>query len=196
MKWRSSPIQSLLPDEEYISRYREKSDLNLLAGLFDRYVELIFGVCQKYLRDPMESEDATMEIFELLKDKLKTQEIGTFRNWLYVVTRNHCLQKLRKQSRSVLTEDYDEGAMQSGENRHHEDEFGQLARENGLIDCLDKLPQAQKQSIELFYFQSKSYQEIADLMTLNKEQVRSHLQNGRQNLRICMDQKELREQTE
>lgn len=192
MKWRSSPSQTQLRDEDYVALYRERSDLNLIASLFDRYVELIFGVCLKYLRDPAESEDTTMEIFEVLRDKLLTQEIANFKSWLYVVARNHCLQKLRKQARSLLTEDYDDSVVQLADTGHHEGELDLIAKENGLMDCLDKLPQAQKRSIELFYFQSKSYQEIAYLMTLDKEQVRSHLQNGKRNLRICMDNKELK----
>jgi len=47
----------------------------------------------------------------------------------------------------------------------------------------------QRQAIELFYLQEKSYKEIAPLMNIDVESVRSYLQNGRRNLKICMDEK-------
>jgi RNA polymerase sigma-70 factor (ECF subfamily) len=79
--------------------------------------------------------------------------------------------------------------MQSAESPHHEDEFLKQGMENGLRDCIDGLPELQKMSIELFYFESKSYQEIAQIMSTDKEQIRSFIQNGRRNLKTCMEQK-------
>ena len=187
MKWRSSGTHNHLADEDCIIAYQENADLAALGILFDRYVELIFGVCLKYLKDPQDSEDATMEIFEVLREKLRSHVVSSFRSWLYVVARNHCLQILRKHQ-VRLTEVYEENRMQSDISEHPEDDtLYDLIVENGLHDCLEKLPSAQKRSIELFYFHAKSYQEIADILTLDKEQVRSNLQNGRRNLRNCMD---------
>jgi RNA polymerase sigma-70 factor (ECF subfamily) len=160
--------------------------MQALGVLFDRYVELIYGVCLKYLKDARESEDAAMEIFEVLRLKLHSHHVTSFRSWLFVVTRNHCLQILRRRQ-TGLTEVYDESLMQSRAFEHPDDEMFLLANENGLRNCLDKLPDAQKHSLELFYFESKSYQEIASILTLDKEQVRSHLQNGRRNLKNCID---------
>lgn len=187
MKWRSTPIQSVLSDEDCITAYQKDGNLAILSTLFERYITLIFGACLKYLKNPSDSEDATMEIFEVLAQKLKTHQVETFRSWLYILTRNHCLQIIRKRSNGTLTEDYDEQRVYSQAITHPIEEFEALASETALKDCLDKLPDAQKQSIELFYFESKSYQEIAELMVTDKEQVRSYIQNGRRNLRICLD---------
>ena len=49
----------------------------------------------------------------------------------------------------------------------------------------------QKQSVELFYLQNKCYNEIADITGFDWEKVRSCIQNGRRNLKLCMDKKEL-----
>jgi RNA polymerase sigma-70 factor (ECF subfamily) len=190
MKWKPAHSQPLLSDEECIATYQQQSDIRALGILFDRYVELIFGVCLKYLKNPVESEDAAMEIFEVLAQKLKSHQVDSFRSWLYTLTKNHCLQILRKQRRSALTEVYEERHVHSEPIEHPEDGLALLIRENGLKDCMEKLPQAQKQSIELFYYESRSYQEIAELLIIDKEQVRSHIQNGRRNLRICIDQKD------
>ncbi len=187
MKWRSAHTRPLLSDEDCIAAYQKLLDVELLGILFDRYVDLIFGVCLKYLKDPTESEDAAMEIFEVLAQKLKSHKVDSFRSWLYIVTKNHCLQILRRQRRTALTEVYEDHIVHSETIVHPEDGIELLIRENGIKDCLEKLPLAQKQSLELFYYESRSYQEIAELLIIDKEQVRSNIQNGKRNLRICFD---------
>lgn len=187
MKWRSTHTSSLLSDEDCIVAYQKDGDLSILSALFERYVTLIFGVCMKHLRNPTDSEDATMEIFELLAQKLKSHQVESFRSWLYILTKNHCLQIIRKRNNGTLTEDYEDHRVYSEAIAHPVEEFEALASEHALKNCLDKLPEAQKRSIELFYYASKSYQEIAELMVIDKEQVRSNIQNGRRNLRICIE---------
>lgn len=181
-------------DEADIQAYREHNNMQALGVLFDRYVGLVYGVCLKYLADPVESEDATMEIFGVLLEKLKTHEITNFRAWLHVVVKNHCLQILRKRN-TGLTEDLQPDIMYSEEASHPDYESTPDWKENGLHDCLEKLPESQKRSIELFYFKSRSYQEIADELDMEKEQVRSHIQNGRRNLKICMERKSQQHKT-
>jgi RNA polymerase sigma-70 factor (ECF subfamily) len=161
--------------------------MEMLGILFERYSTMVFGVCMKYLSEPADGEDATMAIFEILTDKLKTHDIGVFRGWLYVVTKNHCLQILRAK-RGILTEDLEHVHMYSDLSAHPIDK-GDAWQQDGLKSCLNQLSPAQKQSIELFYFESKTYEEIADEMVIEKDLVRSHIQNGRRNLRKCMEQK-------
>ena len=188
MRWRAHRTHAELSDEQCIELYRSERNAEVLGALFDRYVPLIFGVCLKYLKHSQASEDATMEIFEVLQNKLLNHQVDTFKSWLFVVVKNHCLQILRKRNTSLLTEDYELQDMQSDALVHPFDEDEKDLLQDGLMQCVDKLPDGQKQSIELFYFQAKSYQEIAEIMALDKEQIRSNLQNGRRNLRSCMEQ--------
>lgn len=76
--------------------------------------------------------------------------------------------------------------MHSEDPDHLNDEYLMEHRENGLKECIQKLPEMQRTSIELFYFESKSYVEIAEQLEVKKDKVRSFIQNGRRNLRICM----------
>ncbi len=64
--------------------------------LFERYTHLVFGVCMKYLKNTYDAEDAVMGIFEKLMTDLKNHEVRDFKNWLYRVSKNHCLMILRK----------------------------------------------------------------------------------------------------
>src|SRR5512138_3570021 len=80
-----------LQDPELIRLYRSNRKPEIIAVLFQRYTHLVYGVCLNYLDDRAEAEDAVMEVFEGLMDKLLEHDITNFKSWLYSVTRNHCL---------------------------------------------------------------------------------------------------------
>jgi RNA polymerase sigma-70 factor (ECF subfamily) len=158
--------------------------------LFNRYLELMYGVCLKYLKSPEDSEDAVMQIFELISEKLKSHDVQNFKSWLHVVVKNYCFETLRKRKKK-LTLVHDENIMHSEALLHHDDEFEVEihAEKDDLVDCMSKLPTKQNQAVNLFYIQGKSYKEIADMTGQSTNKVRSFIQNGRRNLKICMEKK-------
>jgi RNA polymerase sigma factor (sigma-70 family) len=175
-----------ISDQDLVIRYKNEGDLQVLAQLYGRYMELVYGVCQKYLKDSELSKDAVMNIFEELVKKLRTHDVDNFRSWLYVLARNHCLMQLRT-PRNLKTIELNPAIMQSEENVHLN---GVMEKEESLKlmeECLETLPAEQKQSLELFYLQNKCYNEISELTGLDWNKVRSHIQNGRRNMKICME---------
>ena len=179
-------ISSVTDDESLISRYKESGDLEVLTTLYQRYMELAYAVSLKYLKDSEASKDAVMEVFEELIEKLKKHEVANFRSWLYTVVKNHCLMKLRVSSRnkSVIL---DENGMQFREELHQEDINEKEWQLQQMSDCIGKLADEQKIMIELFYLNQKCYKEITEITGLDWNRVRSLIQNGRRNLKICMD---------
>ncbi|MFK7932039.1 MAG: RNA polymerase sigma factor [Saprospiraceae bacterium] len=178
-----------LSDAELLARYRQTDDLADLAALFGRYTKLTYGSCVKYLKDSTSAEDAVMNIFEELTKKVKKHEIKQFRGWLHVLTRNHCLMILRKQSKNKTVE-YDPQLMQSTEIVHPEYELDEpkgVSQTQALKNCLESLAQHQRLAVEQFYYGDRSYKEIAEETGLAVGKVRSNIQNGRRNLRICME---------
>jgi RNA polymerase sigma-70 factor (ECF subfamily) len=85
-----------LSDEQLISSFKTTDDNVYFGELYTRYRHLILGVCLNYLKRIEESEDAVMEIVEKLHLDIKKNEIAQWKGWLYMVSRNHCLMKLRK----------------------------------------------------------------------------------------------------
>lgn len=173
-------------DRELLLAYKNKGDTSALGKLYKSYMELVFGLCMKYLKNTTDSEDAVMGIYELIADKLKTQEVDNFKSWLYVVSKNYCLDKLRKDKRD-LTKEKELYLMQSSENFHPDEVNDKEKKFNLLEQCLKKLPELQKKMIDLFYYQKRSYQEIADQEQLEWSMVRSNIQNGRRNLKNCIE---------
>lgn len=178
---KSNPPQN---DEALLQAYQSGGDVEVLGQLYERYVELTYGVCLKYLRNEADAEDAVMTIFEQLVVKAKTHEVKNFRAWLYVLAKNHCLMQLRKPQREFSQPDF----MHFNGVLHPEEERPE-AQEVQLRDCIEQLPAEQRSSIELFYFENQSYQEIAERKDEDLGKIRSFIQNGRRNLKICMEKK-------
>ena len=147
---------------------------------------LVFGLCLKYFKDEEQSKDAVMQIFEELVKKLKIHKVSNFKSWLYTLARNHCLMNIRSSSKHEF--------VQIEENFMENDAFVHLdideTRENKLHTmekCIDKLPPEQKDTISLFYLEQKCYKEVSDITGYDLNKVKSYIQNGKRNLKICIE---------
>lgn len=179
-----------ISDKELVAVFKESGDINHLSTLYQRYMDLVFGVCLKYFKEPERSKDAVMDIFDELNSKLRQHEVDNFKGWLHVLARNHCLMQLRS-PRNMKTTEFNPAFMQSGQNEHLNGEV--LEKEENfkkLEQCMETLPPEQKQTVELFYLESKCYNEIAVITGHEWSKVRSYIQNGKRNLKICMDGKQ------
>jgi len=173
-------------DQELVALYKKSGDLNVLAQLYQRYMDLVYGVCLKYLHDTETSKDAVMAIFEELTGKLSIHEVHYFRGWLLTMTRNHCLMQIRS-SKSFRTIELEADRMYLEQELHLNGIMEKESLLGALSGCLQALPSEQKLSVEMFYLQNKSYREIQELTGQDWNKVRSSIQNGRRNLKICME---------
>lgn len=174
-------------DAELIAAFKKTGEQGHVEQLFLRYADLIFGVCLKYLGDAEKSKDAAMDIYLQLPDKLRRHEVSQFRSWVHVVTKNHCLMMLRSAQKGK-TIPLDDGFMQSVEKIHPENEGGALEEQLVQLEqCIGTLPAEQQTCVRLFYLENRCYKEIAGKTGLEWNQVRSHIQNGKRNLKICME---------
>jgi RNA polymerase sigma-70 factor (ECF subfamily) len=176
-------------DAELVTAYRQSGDLKILAALYQRYMDLLYPVCLKYLGEREIARDAVMNIFEELAQKLLKYEVDNFRSWLYALAKNHCLMQLRS-PRRLKTSEFDPEHMQTGDEMHLNGVFEKEQQLDKLSKCLETLSPEQKSAVELFYLQQKCYKEIEALTGLEWNKVRSCIQNGRRNLKICMDKQE------
>lgn len=76
--------------------------------------------------------------------------------------------------------------MESPRELHPIDKEG-LIDEAVLEKCIEHFAGEQKECIRLFYFDNKSYREIAATLKQDEKKVKSHLQNGKRNLKICLE---------
>lgn len=186
---------SELSDQLLLERYQRSEDLNELALLYERYVELVYGLCLKYLENEASAEDAAMEIYQELGVKLLQHEVKNFRSWLYVFARNHCLMKIRAKKKEPKL-NFDPDVMHSLEELHPIGENKEENQEiNYLNQCLEDLPDEQRNCIRWFYYEERSYKDIADIEKIPLGKVRSYIQNGRRNLKNCVEQKVMKNES-
>lgn len=183
----TSDSRNKLSDKELVERYRYSLDTAYIGVLFQRYTHLLFGVCMKYLQNEERAKDAVMEVFEKVLADLRRHDVEEFRPWVYTVAKNHCLMGLRKEkSLSLKHEDFvhfTTEIMESDESVHLN---GATAPEmdKALYAAIDKLKDDQRECVRMFYFEKLSYEEIQDQTGYTYNEVKSHLQNGKRNLKL------------
>lgn len=174
-------------DEQLLERYVQSGDPASLGRLYERYMNMVYGVALKVLRDPDKAEDAVMSIYEELMQKARVHRVESFRGWLYVLARNHCLMEWRKMQRRP-TDLHDPADMNRYDTGETAFDFELPQQSVNLLEkCLAGLVELQRRCVQLFYYDDKSYREIADLIREDVGKVRSYIQNGRRNLKICLE---------
>lgn len=178
-------IPSEASDTDLVKAYKSTGNVELLSVLYQRYMDLTYGVCLKYFKNTDDSKDAVMSIFEELVIKLRKYEVENFKGWLFQVARNFCLMKIRKDKSKPYAVDAD--LVQLEQESHLEAVMEKETHLNSMHDCIKQLVEEQKQMITLFYLKEVCYKEIAETTGVDINLVRSYIQNGRRNLKICME---------
>ncbi len=173
-------------DAALIARYKQSGDLEALGVLYNKYMHLVFGVCLNYLKDEEQSKDAVMQIFEELVLKLKLHEVQNFKSWLHVLSRNHCLMALRKNSKNT-TVSLEDTFVENTDFVHLDIDDTKETKLTVMEKCMETLPEEQRVSVDLFYLQEKCYKEVADITGYEMLKVKSYIQNGKRNLKICIE---------
>ena len=156
--------QENITDEELLKRYCDSGDLVYFVEAYKRYMPLMYGVALKYLKRPEDAQDAVMQLFEELIVKVKAVEIQSFKAWLYTCIRNNCLMEIRKKSKN-LSISLDDSFMVEG------------------------LPERQRVSVKYFFLDELSYKEVEERTGFSSKMVKSFIQNGKRNLKLCLQRK-------
>ena len=177
-------------DQQLLLDYLVDGNLDILGELFGRYMHLVYGVALKYLKNRDEAKDAVAQIFERLITEIPKFEIQNFKPWLFVVTKNYCLMEIRKEksNKNRFEKFSTEQNMESTELLHPIDEDLNSSLQENLKHCIERLKKEQQECVLLFYYQEKTYGDIADELNIAEKKVKSYIQNGKRNLKICLEQ--------
>lgn len=173
-------------DEELLNEYRQSGDTEYFGKLYNRYIPLIYGLCLKYLQNEDKSQDAVMEIFENLLPKVCSYDIKVFRTWLYSVVKNHCFSILKENKRTIAL-DFDSNIMESDDVLTLLVEESDNDKEEALNYCMAKLSEPQRISVSKFFYEEMSYADIVEFTGYDMKSVKSYIQNGKRNLKLCIE---------
>lgn len=177
---------SACTDGELLELYNSTLKSEYFGELYNRYIPLLYGLCLKYLQDGDKAQDAVMQLFEDLLPKVARYEIKEFKTWVYSVAKNYCLQLLRKNNPEVLT-DFDHTFVESFDILHLLIEDNDDLTIEALNRCIGKLPEPQRISIVAFFMDEMSYADIVEKTGYQLKSVKSYIQNGKRNLKMCIE---------
>ena len=176
-------------DNELLLRYYAARDNSWLGILLQRYTLLLLGVSMKYLKNEEEAKDSVQQIFLKVIQELQKYKVEYFKSWLYMVAKNHCLMKIRDRQGKITTEINDRLTTKPEE----ETDLQALIKNDHTLELMEEalkeLNPEQQQCVTLFYLQKKSYQEVSIETGFSMLQVKSHIQNGKRNLKILIEKK-------
>lgn len=175
-------------DLQLVERYKATRDPVHVGALFERYTHLALGVSLRYLRNREDAEDAVMEVYERLMKALLEHDVANFKSWLYSVVANHCRMILRRRKAAPAaveaTEELLDAVLASTPGPHADDEAER--RMQLLSAALGRLAEGQRRCLELFYLDGHSYAEVARRSGYALNEVKSHIQNGKRNLKTLL----------
>lgn len=159
----------------------------LVEKLFLQYMKDVFGICFYFLKEREASEDVVMETFEVALNNPDLAAVREPKMWLLGVARNLCYKKIRKEKKHLITNN-----LQLLEDYFMEFDLDTelLSKERILDRLLEEIASLdfyQSKCVELFYLQKQSYQSIADELNIELKKVKSHIQNGKRNLKIRLE---------
>jgi RNA polymerase sigma-70 factor (ECF subfamily) len=160
-------------DEDVQSLLCKHRHRQAFERLLDLYQVKVFRMAFMFLKDRGRAEEVTQDIFLKLWQALPAYDgraaPGT---WLYTIARNTCLTALRSETyRKTLPYDAIGEPATPG--------TGNALDRIALARCLDRLPEAQREVITLFYLQDKNVDEVARMLDLPEGTVKSHLHRAR-----------------
>ena len=145
-----------------------------LERILEDYQGKVFRMALVILRDSGRAEEVTQDIFLKLWRALPAYDgRAAVSTWLYAIARNTCLSAVRAEGyrRTSPLDEVTEPGAASG-----------TPLKLSVEQCVERLPEPQRQVISLFYLQDRSVSEVAAMLDLPEITVKSHLHRARRAL--------------
>ena len=181
-------------------RRAQAGDRDALSTLVQSQQTYVYSIAMSLMHNPVDAADMTQEAFIRLMRSLGTYRAETkFTTWLYRLVTNICLDGLRRRGRPIDSLDEPssgqsgEDAQTSGERLADTDRWTQPEQElelresaNEVRAALVSLPASQRLALTLHYFEDLRYEDIADVMGLPLNTVKSHIRRGKERLALVL----------
>ncbi len=167
---------TFIEDQHYINLVLSGNP-NAFAALVDRYKDLVFTLALKMVINKEEAEEIAQDTFIKAYQSLhKFKGESKFSTWLYKITYNTCLDRLKKNKKGktiAYIEDFSEHQTRTIENVL--DTIDENDRNKAIQECLSELPSEDAFLLTLYYFDGQSVEEIAKVIDLSTDNVKVKL---------------------
>ena len=174
----------MITNDQIIINQIIEGDTNAFAILVDRYKNLVFTLAFRLLKNREEAEEVAQDTFIKSYNALsKFKGDSKFSTWIYKVTYNTCLDRLKKNKRKyneVAIDEFTEHQVKTIDNAL--ENMVEEERKKAIQDCLHILPNDDSFLITLYYFEEQSLEEIANAIGLTANNVKVKLFRSRKKL--------------
>ena len=187
------PVLVELSDVDLIGRAAE-GDARALEVLYDRYSRVVFSFALRIVGDRELAEEILQEVFfrAWQQGAAFRATRGTFVTWLLSITHNLAIDEVRKRRRRPQKADSEEpetvlaAVADTSAGSDVEDEVWLGALRQTITGALDQLPPAQREAIELAYYQGLTQREIAEQLGEPLGTIKTRIRLGLQKLREAL----------
>ena len=177
-----------LSDGELLSRLYS-GEISSLEALYNRYGGYVHALAFRVLGSVEEAEEVVQDVFwQLWKTKIRYDPAqGRFSTWLFVIARNRSLDRLRSKRRRPLTEPLPADSSGAPAAVDDPEESAFIAeRRRRVLTALGQLPSAQRQALELSFYQGMTHREIAERLGEPLGTVKSRIKMGMDKLKLSL----------
>ncbi len=150
------------------------------ANLIKLHLPAILALAKRMLGNEAEAEDLAQDVLIGLWKDLKKFDPARSKlsTWIYSITSNRCIDKLRKRQIDQLDDDFDQPVPEHQEQELFNKQIGKMVEQK-----LDGLPPRQKLALVLFHYEGHSLKEIAAITSTSEDAVESLLARARRTLK-------------
>ncbi len=179
------------PDDISIIKQIQSGDTRAYEVLVDRYKDMVFSIALKMLVNREEAEELAQDAFIKVYKSMHTfKGEAKFSTWIYRLTYNSCLDRIKKLKRSQSTVTLEEFSMgQLSQMETVLDEMDKSDRQKSIEECLILLPEEENLIISLYYYEEQSLDEISKIVNLNTNHLKVKLFRIRKKLMSILEQR-------
>jgi RNA polymerase sigma-70 factor (ECF subfamily) len=169
-------------DEEILALFRAGYRDKAFRALVDIHGKTVYNVALFTLNDESMAEDVTQEAYiKIYRNLEKFKGDSKLSTWMYRIVKNSCYDAAKKR-RFVPKDDIEEMELRDPDAFSPDEDALIHWRQEELRDAVERLPVNQRLAITLYYFQDKSYEDIAAIMGLSLNTLKSHLHRAKASL--------------
>lgn len=171
-------------NDQYYINLVKGGDTNAFAMLVDRYKDFVFTLSLKMLQNREEAEESAQDTFiKIYKSLNSFKGESKFSTWIYKITYNNCLDRLKKQKRNRTVIELNEITEKEVKCLMNVlEKIEEAERKKMIQDCVALLPAEEIFLITLYYFKENSLKEISQIMGINENNLKIKLFRARKKL--------------
>ena len=177
-------------DDQQLIEAIQNGDTKAYTQLVHRYKDLVFTLAIRMLKHREEAEEVAQDTFiKVFKSLSKFKGDSKFSTWIYKVTYNTCLDRIKKNKKHLNDVAIDEFTFNKIETI--DNALDNLIKEekNALIkNCINKLPEDSCALLTLFYFDELSLEEISKIINIEANTIKVKLFRARKKLAVILEQ--------